>query len=747
LLIDVNQVVTTGQLIDRVWGEGPPPRAHSTLYSYVSRLRSALASADDVDIANQSGGYVLATDSARVDLHRFRRLVAQARDTDDQRAAVLYEQALRLWRAQAFADLDTPWFNQTRDSLEAERRANELCHNDLKLRLGQHTELVADLSIRTGDYPLDERLAGQFMLALCRSGRQADALAHYQQVRQRLADELGTDPSSPLRTLHQQILTADPALAAPTQQPSAERALQTQPVPDNRFDLAPWREHHERIGTPVKPGTAVVTRRESYVPVIDAFERKHLPGLRDRDRELNDLAELIADRPGYLVVEAPMYAGKTALFTALRRRLLAEDCAVVMFFVVRGAEDTAAAFLPKAITQLLEIGERVDPRLAVESVSDTIDGRRTQFASLWERLAGILGRPVVLLLDALDEQRPDAVGDSPPLGHLLPMSLGTLGRVVVSTRPHPRYETVLPSHHPLVDLPPERMYLLPPSEHALAHREKVERDLGDFLTSGDPLAEPLAGMYALAPAAMSDHELADLFQHSGMAPFSPGRVANLRKQIASSLLTVTDDGGVTRFSLGHDVLRTHIKDHLGSAGLQQVVNEVLAWAEHYEQCSWPDDTPVFLREHVHRFAQAAGGPAAPAILIRLVSDERRAMHLRTERHPATFQDITDAALDALEATSPTPDGLADYFRVLFHNHRTARESELVPLPVLRALVLTGQEARAWGIASTLPPERRGEGQTEVIAALAEASAVGVMLTLAADIPDVDLRAEALAVVC
>jgi non-specific serine/threonine protein kinase len=164
----------------------------------------------------QPEGYVLTIDPMAVDLHRFHHLVGQARAADrDRDAAALFKQALGLWRGQAFATLDTPWINTVRDALEAQRLAAELDHNDLELRRGRHTELLCALSTRAAAHPLDERLAGQLMLALYRSGRQADALEYYHELRLRLADELGIDPSPPLQQLHQQILNADQAMAMP----------------------------------------------------------------------------------------------------------------------------------------------------------------------------------------------------------------------------------------------------------------------------------------------------------------------------------------------------------------------------------------------------------------------------------------------------------------------------------------------------------------------------------------------------
>ncbi|WP_030781711.1 AfsR/SARP family transcriptional regulator [Streptomyces sp. NRRL S-920] len=218
LLVDANRSVAVDELIDRVWGDRPPQRARGTLYGYLSRLRQALASAaaKDVALTRQPGGYVLGIDAAAVDLHRFRDLVAQARTVDDEQAAVLMGEALGLWRGEAFATVDTPWFCDLRQVLERERLSAELDSVDIRLRGGLHGELLPDLTTRAREHALDERVAGQLMLALYRSGRPADALNHYQALRGRLAEELGIDPAPALQDLYQQILIADPRLAVPT---------------------------------------------------------------------------------------------------------------------------------------------------------------------------------------------------------------------------------------------------------------------------------------------------------------------------------------------------------------------------------------------------------------------------------------------------------------------------------------------------------------------------------------------------
>ncbi|WP_320776124.1 AfsR/SARP family transcriptional regulator [Streptomyces sp. CRN 30] len=219
LLCEANHVVTMDQLIDRVWGERAPQRARSTVYSYVSRLRSALQSvSEEARITQRSGGYELTVTPSAIDLHRFRdravRARTSARDGDEDEAALLFEKALALWRGDPCSGMDTPYFNTQRETLHVERLAAVLDWGELQLRRGLHAELLTMLPAHAESHPLDERLAAQLMLALYRGGRSADALNRYQEVRRRLADELGIDPRPQLQKLYQQILDSDPRLAA-----------------------------------------------------------------------------------------------------------------------------------------------------------------------------------------------------------------------------------------------------------------------------------------------------------------------------------------------------------------------------------------------------------------------------------------------------------------------------------------------------------------------------------------------------
>lgn len=227
LLVEPGVPVSLDQLVERVWGTMPPRSARQTLHSYISRLRSVLDEAGGPKPARRSGGYVLDVDGAAVDLHQFRVLVEQARCAADSDADALWQDAMALWRGRPFADLDSGWLQSVAVTLETERYAATLDRYDLLLRRGEHARLLPEVTAAAEAYPLDERLAGQLVLALYRCGRQTDALELYRQLQERLADELGSDPRPELRELHQRILRHDPELAALAGAPGPDSSVPT----------------------------------------------------------------------------------------------------------------------------------------------------------------------------------------------------------------------------------------------------------------------------------------------------------------------------------------------------------------------------------------------------------------------------------------------------------------------------------------------------------------------------------------
>jgi DNA-binding SARP family transcriptional activator len=217
LLVHANRVVSRNRLIDAVWGEHVPETANSALQGYVSALRKVLGA--DL-ILTRAPGYVLETAPTSVDLGRFESLVAEgsaALAAGEARAASeRLREALDLWRGEPLADLDSVEFVQIeRPRLEELRMSAVEERLDADLALGRHAELVPELHALVAGHPLRERLRAQLMLALYRSGRQAEALDVYQQGRRLLAQELGLEPGEGLKRLEHAILEQDPTLGAP----------------------------------------------------------------------------------------------------------------------------------------------------------------------------------------------------------------------------------------------------------------------------------------------------------------------------------------------------------------------------------------------------------------------------------------------------------------------------------------------------------------------------------------------------
>lgn len=214
LLIHRGEVLSTDRLIDELWGERAPSSAIKVVQGYVSQLRKALG--DDV-ILTRGHGYLLAVESERVDVGRFEALVADGERAlaagDAAAGAQRLGEALALWRGEPLADFAYERFAQGEIARLGQARLGALEDRiDAQLALGEHASLVGELEALVREHPSRERLVGQLMVALYRSGRQADALECYRVARRRLVDELGLEPGRDLHELERAILAQDPAL-------------------------------------------------------------------------------------------------------------------------------------------------------------------------------------------------------------------------------------------------------------------------------------------------------------------------------------------------------------------------------------------------------------------------------------------------------------------------------------------------------------------------------------------------------
>jgi DNA-binding SARP family transcriptional activator len=214
LLLRANQTVSVDELVDRLWGNAPPGRARGSLPTYVMRLRQALG--DDTKsptlIRTRASGYAIEITPDQLDLLRFRALADRGS----------LPEALALWSGEALTGVQSESIRQHEVPRLTEERLRVLERRiDRDLELGHAAELAAELSELTARYPTRERFWAQRMLALFQSGRQADALACYQDVRDRLIDELGVEPGPELRDLHDAILRNDTGLESAKPAPRA----------------------------------------------------------------------------------------------------------------------------------------------------------------------------------------------------------------------------------------------------------------------------------------------------------------------------------------------------------------------------------------------------------------------------------------------------------------------------------------------------------------------------------------------
>jgi predicted ATPase/DNA-binding SARP family transcriptional activator len=209
LALDAGRVVPASRLAEELWLGRPPLGAAKTLRSYVSRLRSALA--PEVAVVPRGGGYALSVGPSQVDVGRFEALVAEGRAAlsagEAAAAGNRFREALALWRGPAFADVaEVEPLAREASRLEELRLVAVEGRLEADLAAGSHGEVAGELERLVAEYPLRERLWRLLMLALYRDGRQADALAAYQQARAMLAGELGLEPGPELRELEQAIL-------------------------------------------------------------------------------------------------------------------------------------------------------------------------------------------------------------------------------------------------------------------------------------------------------------------------------------------------------------------------------------------------------------------------------------------------------------------------------------------------------------------------------------------------------------
>jgi predicted ATPase/class 3 adenylate cyclase len=224
LVVHAGRPLSTDRLVEEVWGDGGSGGAARTVQTYVSQLRKLLHRGS-ASLTTQPAGYVLEVQPGDIDAYRFEQgLIAARAEYDPARRLAILDETLELWRGRPLGEFaGAGWADREAARLEVLHLQALQRRYDALIDLDRAADAVTELETLVHAYPLDERVWAQLMLALYRSGRQADALGAYQQARRYLVDELGIEPGRELVDLEHRILDHDPTLAAPTQLPAGVR--------------------------------------------------------------------------------------------------------------------------------------------------------------------------------------------------------------------------------------------------------------------------------------------------------------------------------------------------------------------------------------------------------------------------------------------------------------------------------------------------------------------------------------------
>ncbi|MEN3358815.1 MAG: hypothetical protein V7637_2797 [Mycobacteriales bacterium] len=414
LALDAGATVSTTSLVEAVWGHDTPADPANALQTLVSRLRRSLG---DAGLVRQApGGYRLAVQPDAVDAHRFERLVRAGRAAvgagEYEHGAQLLGDALALWRGPPLADVANQLFATAPAARLVDLRRSAVEERiEADLALGRAREVVPELAALVGEHPLDERLARQLIEALHRSGRQAEALAAYQRLRSRLADDLGLDPAPETQAAHLAVLRGDPPPAAPAARPPAAPvpAATAGPAPAGGQAAGgqaaggqatgappgppgtPWATGGQATGPPgtprageppaAAPAGEAPTGEPAWTPAARTNLRAQLSSFVGREEDVERVRKLLAESRLVTLVGSGG-AGKTRLANEAASRWVDETPDGVWF--VELAPVTDPVLLPQAVLASLGVRE-----------SDLLD--RTGRASPRD--------PTGRLLDALAEQR------------------------------------------------------------------------------------------------------------------------------------------------------------------------------------------------------------------------------------------------------------------------------------------------------------------------------------------------------
>ncbi|MEU1087365.1 BTAD domain-containing putative transcriptional regulator [Streptomyces sp. NPDC005576] len=542
LLLNARYAVSMDALVDELW-QDPPASARHQVHNAIRDLRAALAGSEGAGLITVDVGYRLDVPADAVDAHLFtdwvRAARAARREGRDAEAMRLLQAAVDLWRGDAFAGIDCPAVTAFAAGLDEQRLTAVEELMELRLAAGETGSLVAELFALAARHPLRDALRGSLMLALYRSGRQADALAVYDEGRRLLADELGLEPGPRLRRLQAEILADAPRLQLQAPAPS-------RPAPAHPATVRPATTHPATVRPAAIRPAAVRSGQDNYLP-------RDLPDFTGRATELTLLAAAVdgqsAGSPRTVVIDGMGGIGKTALAVHFAHRRTTGHPDGQFYVDLHGFSPARTPLTPEeALGVLLRSGG---------AAADALPAGLAERSAMWRsRLAG---RRALLVLDnAADAAQVDPLlpgtgatlalittrrkltatdgALSLPLGTLAPAEAETLFRRIAgdSCAGSSLDRTVaLCGHHPLAlriaatrlrDRPswtvPDVMARLRTSAGRTAFLRTADRDLMSVLAlsygqlSYD--AQEFMRTLALHPAAV--HDIPQACAATGLAP-------------------------------------------------------------------------------------------------------------------------------------------------------------------------------------------------------------------------------------
>ncbi len=642
--VDTPRPVPVETMVDRVWGETPPERARHALHVYLARMRRVLEQVSpgaegSARLRRRSGGYVLDVDPDRIDVHRFRRLVGQARDGQcaETEAAGLLRQALGLWRGTPLGGIEGDWVDRVRQTWHQQHLDAAVRWAQAELRLGEAAAVIGPLADLLLENPLAEPLVTALMRALRAAGRTPEALDCYATFRRRLADQLGLDPGNELRELHRAILNGNTGEAGSAPAPST--AAETGTAPSATADVR--------------------TTSPAQLPL-------DVRGFTGRSAEIADLDAILArsaDQPTAVLIatlSGTAGVGKTALAVHWAHRVAARFPDGQLYVNLRGFAPDGPGMTPgEALGGFLHA-------LAVPATSlpPDVDAQTALYRSLLARR-----RMLVVLDNARDAEQ---------IRPLLPGAPGSL--VLVTSRNQLTSLVAVEGAHPLALDPPaiaEARQLLARRlgpERATAEPEAMdeiitwcarlplalaivaaraaghpafplavfagelrdERKRLDLLSAGDEAGEVRAvfswSYRTLSPAAARMFRLLGLTTGADIATAAAASLAGVTPQAARGLLAeLTVAGLVTEHRPGrfasHDLLRAYSAELArqddapeGYAATRRLLDHYLHTAQTAAMSLNPHRDPVVVAE------------PGPGVTRGDVPDSERATHWFTAEH-------------------------------------------------------------------------------------------------------------------